>query len=180
MIENQGNRLAKIRQTFLARLALPVGAGHFRAVPDIPWAVSLDYRGEFVAHLFILPPGVRHRIWEMRCRRGGDHRRHAFRAIVLARESVRARVARVRALRVGAACIRDDVGAGQLVLATLNRAPSAPRTAAKVCTLGLPLLDSARYRLSRFKPECAATLAMPPCGAFDQNVRPQVVTKVLP
>ena len=83
---------------------------------------------------------------------------------VLAREAVRARRALGRAFSVGAAGIRDGVGAGQVDLATLNRAPSSPRTAARVCTLGLPLLESARYRLSRFKPECAATLAMPPCA----------------
>ena len=66
VIENQGNRLAKIRQTFLARLALPIGAGHFGAVSGIPWAVLLDYRREFVAHFSILPPGGWNRIWEMR------------------------------------------------------------------------------------------------------------------
>ena len=56
VIENQGNRLAKIRQTFLARLSLPIGAWHFSAIPDIPWAVLLDDRREFVAHSPILPP----------------------------------------------------------------------------------------------------------------------------
>ena len=66
VIENQGNRLAKVRQTFLARFALPIGAWHFGAVPDIPWAVLLDDRREFVAHFFILPPGGWNRIWEMR------------------------------------------------------------------------------------------------------------------
>src|ERR1035441_5605797 len=50
------------------------------------------------------------------------------------------------------------------IFATPNRAPSAPRTAAKVCTLGFPFSESARYRLSRFRPERAATLAMPPCA----------------
>jgi hypothetical protein len=58
VIENQGNRLAKVRQTFLARLALPIGAWHFSTVRDIPWAVLLDDRREFVAHFLILPPGV--------------------------------------------------------------------------------------------------------------------------
>ena len=62
VIENQGNRLAKIRQTFLARLSLPIGAWHFSAIPDIPWAVLLDDRREFVAHFFILPLRRRSRI----------------------------------------------------------------------------------------------------------------------
>lgn len=57
VLKNQGNRLAKVCQAFLARLALPVGAWHFGAVPDIPGAVLLDYRREFVAHFFILPAG---------------------------------------------------------------------------------------------------------------------------
>jgi hypothetical protein len=59
MLQNQRNRLAKVRQTFLARLALPIGAWHFSAVTHIPWAVLLEYRREFVAHFYILPPGVK-------------------------------------------------------------------------------------------------------------------------
>jgi hypothetical protein len=66
VIENQGNRLAKVRQTFLARLALPIGTWHFSAVGDIPWAILLDYRHEFVAHFSTLRPGGWNRIWEMR------------------------------------------------------------------------------------------------------------------
>ena len=62
VLENQGNGLTKVRQTFLARLALPIGTWHFSAVRDMPWAVSLDNRREFVAHFFILPPGRRSRI----------------------------------------------------------------------------------------------------------------------
>jgi len=62
VLENQGNGLAKVRQTFLARFALPIGARHFSAVGDIPWAVSLDDRREFVAHFFILPLRRRSRI----------------------------------------------------------------------------------------------------------------------
>lgn len=58
VLQNQRNRLAKVRQTFLARLALPIGAWHFSAVTHIPWAVLLEYRREFVAHFYILPPGV--------------------------------------------------------------------------------------------------------------------------
>jgi hypothetical protein len=54
VIENQDNGLAKVRQTFLARLALPIGARHFSAIGDIPWAVSLDDRREFVARFFVL------------------------------------------------------------------------------------------------------------------------------
>jgi len=55
VLKNQGNGLAKVRQTFLARLALPIGSRHFSAVGDIPWAVSLDDRREFVARFFVLP-----------------------------------------------------------------------------------------------------------------------------
>src|ERR1019366_1451668 len=62
VLENQGNGLAKVRQTFLARFALPIGARHFSAVGDMPWAVSLDDRREFVAHFFILPLRRRSRI----------------------------------------------------------------------------------------------------------------------
>jgi hypothetical protein len=61
VLENQGNGLAKVRQTLLARLALPIGARHFSALRDITWAVSLDDRREFVARFFVLPlpaPGV--------------------------------------------------------------------------------------------------------------------------
>jgi hypothetical protein len=54
VIENQGNGLAKVRQTFLARFALPIGARHFSAVGDIPWAISLDDGREFVARFFVL------------------------------------------------------------------------------------------------------------------------------
>jgi hypothetical protein len=46
LIENQCNRLAKVRQTFLAALALAIGARHFSALGHIPWAVSLDDRRE--------------------------------------------------------------------------------------------------------------------------------------
>jgi hypothetical protein len=63
VLENQGNGLAKVRQTFLARLALPIGARHFSAVGDIPWAVSLDDHREFVAHFFIPRLRRRSRIW---------------------------------------------------------------------------------------------------------------------
>jgi hypothetical protein len=66
VLKNQGNRLAKVRQTFLARLALPIGAWHLSTVPDIPWAVLLDYRREFVAHYSILPPEGWYQIWKQR------------------------------------------------------------------------------------------------------------------
>ena len=56
MFEHQCNRLTQVCQTFLSRLALTISSGYFRAVPDVPWTVLLDYRGELVAHSYMLPP----------------------------------------------------------------------------------------------------------------------------
>jgi hypothetical protein len=46
--KNEGNRLAKVRYAFLTRLPLAVSAGHFGAIGDMPWAVSLHNRRELV------------------------------------------------------------------------------------------------------------------------------------
>src|ERR1019366_4395850 len=58
MLKDEGNRLTKVRQAFFPRLALTVGAGHLGAVRDVPWAVLLDDRSEFVAHVYILAPAA--------------------------------------------------------------------------------------------------------------------------
>jgi len=55
VFKDQFNRLTKVRQTFFTRLALTISPGHFGAVRDIPRTVLLDYGGELVAHLHILP-----------------------------------------------------------------------------------------------------------------------------
>jgi hypothetical protein len=53
---NEGNRFAKVRQTFLTRFALAIGAGHFGAIGDVPRAVLLDNRCKLIVHASILPP----------------------------------------------------------------------------------------------------------------------------
>lgn len=59
VIQNQSDRLAKICQTLFTRLALAVRPRHFGAIGDIPGAVLLDNRREFVVHRFMLPPAGR-------------------------------------------------------------------------------------------------------------------------
>ncbi len=55
VLQNESDRFAEIRQTLFTRLALTVGSGHFGAVRDVPWAISLDNRRELVAHGTVLP-----------------------------------------------------------------------------------------------------------------------------
>ena len=55
LLQNQGNRLSKVRQAVFTRSALAVCAGHLGAVRNTPWAVLLDDRGELVTHASILP-----------------------------------------------------------------------------------------------------------------------------
>ena len=50
VLQDEGNRLAKVRQAFFTRFPLAVGSGHFGAVRDVPWAVSLDNRRELIVH----------------------------------------------------------------------------------------------------------------------------------
>ena len=54
VFKNEGNRRPKVRQTVFLRFALTVGARHFGAVCDVPWAVLLDYRRKPIAHAHIL------------------------------------------------------------------------------------------------------------------------------
>ena len=56
VLQNEDYGLAKTRQAFFTRFALAVGAGHFGAVRDVPWAILLDNRHELVVHFHILPP----------------------------------------------------------------------------------------------------------------------------
>jgi hypothetical protein len=56
VLQNEGDRLAKVRQAFFARRALTIGPRHFGAVGDVPWAVLLDDRRKLVVHMYILPP----------------------------------------------------------------------------------------------------------------------------
>src|SRR5450759_1002581 len=46
VLQDEGNRLAKVRQAFFTRFPLAVGSGHFGAIRDVPWAVLLDNRCE--------------------------------------------------------------------------------------------------------------------------------------
>ncbi len=48
VLKNQGNRFAQVRETFVAGLAPTFGSGHVGAVRDVPGAVLLDNRREFV------------------------------------------------------------------------------------------------------------------------------------
>ncbi len=57
MLQNQSNCFAQVREAFLTRFSLAVGAGHFGAVCDVPGAILLDNRGEFVVHGSILSSG---------------------------------------------------------------------------------------------------------------------------
>ena len=50
MLDDQGNRFAQIRQALFTRFPLAIRTGHFGAVSNIPRAILLDNRGEFVAH----------------------------------------------------------------------------------------------------------------------------------
>lgn len=50
MLQHESDRLAETRQALFTRLALTVGSGHFRAIRDVPRAVSLDDRRELVVH----------------------------------------------------------------------------------------------------------------------------------
>src|SRR6266851_6141128 len=56
VLQDQDNRLAKVRQAFFTRFPLAVGSGHFGAICDVPWAVLLDNRHELIVHASILPP----------------------------------------------------------------------------------------------------------------------------
>ena len=55
--KNKRNRRAKVLQTLFLRFALTVGAEHFGAVCDVPWAVLLDYRRKLIAHAPFYGPG---------------------------------------------------------------------------------------------------------------------------
>jgi hypothetical protein len=54
MLQNQRNRLTKVREAFLMRFALSVGAGHFGAIGDVPRPVPLNDRCEPIVHTIIL------------------------------------------------------------------------------------------------------------------------------
>ena len=56
VLQDERNRLAKIRQAFFTRLTLAVGSAHFGAIRDVPWAVLLDNRRELIVHASILLP----------------------------------------------------------------------------------------------------------------------------
>ena len=56
MLQNEGNSLVKTREAFFTRFSLAVSSGHFGAIRDVPWAVSLDNRRELIVHEPILPP----------------------------------------------------------------------------------------------------------------------------
>ena len=56
VLQNQGNRLAKARQTFFTRFSLSVSTRDFGAIRDVPWAVLFDDRRELVVHSSILTP----------------------------------------------------------------------------------------------------------------------------
>ena len=56
VLQDEGNRLAKVRQAFFTRVPLTIGPGHFGAVRDVVFAVSLDNRRELIVHESILPP----------------------------------------------------------------------------------------------------------------------------
>jgi hypothetical protein len=56
VIENEGNRLAQVRQAFFACLPLPVGARRLGAVCNVPWAMLFDDSRESVVHVCILAP----------------------------------------------------------------------------------------------------------------------------
>lgn len=54
VLEDQRDRLAQVRETFLTRFSLAVGAGDFGAIGDVPGTILLDNRRELVAHDRIL------------------------------------------------------------------------------------------------------------------------------
>jgi len=55
VLKDQGNCFPKACETFLAGCALPVCSGDFSAIRDVPWAILLHNRREFVAHTRFLP-----------------------------------------------------------------------------------------------------------------------------
>lgn len=50
VLQNQRDGLTQIREALFTRLALAVSARNFRTVRDVPRAIPLDDRCEFVAH----------------------------------------------------------------------------------------------------------------------------------
>jgi hypothetical protein len=56
VLQDEDNRLAKVREAFFTRFPLTVGSGHFGAICDVPWTVLLDNRRELIVHKSILPP----------------------------------------------------------------------------------------------------------------------------
>ncbi len=50
MFQNQRDSLTQIRETLFMRFALTIGAGNFRAIRNVPRAILLDDRCEFVTH----------------------------------------------------------------------------------------------------------------------------------
>ncbi len=58
MLQNESNRLAKIRQALFTRFPLAVGSGHFGAIRDVPGTVLLNNRRELIVHASILPPAA--------------------------------------------------------------------------------------------------------------------------
>ena len=56
MVQNENNRLAKVRQAFFTRFTLAIDAGYLSAVRDVPWAVLLDNRVNSLCIGPILPP----------------------------------------------------------------------------------------------------------------------------
>jgi hypothetical protein len=61
VLKNERDGLAEVREALFPRFALTVRAGNFRAIGDVPQAVSLDDRGELVVHKSIFAPQERTR-----------------------------------------------------------------------------------------------------------------------
>jgi hypothetical protein len=58
VLQDESDRLAKVRQAFFTRFTLTIGSGHFGAIRDVIWTISLYNRRELIVHESSLPPST--------------------------------------------------------------------------------------------------------------------------